>query len=129
MAVGTTPPQHEGGSGAVYILSVLDAERVEMDTITCSAAISACVKGGQWQQALHFIGMGTVTCERCVQRLRRHQLQRCDQRVRRVASGSWRYGSSARWGGRLWVWYRNLQRWAQRLLEGRPVAAGDIRMC
>ncbi|CAE8613839.1 unnamed protein product, partial [Polarella glacialis] len=34
---------------SVHVLSVMQASQVEVDVYHCSAAISACEKGGQWQ--------------------------------------------------------------------------------
>ncbi|CAK0856892.1 unnamed protein product, partial [Prorocentrum cordatum] len=68
--------------------------KVEHDVIlSYSAGISACEKGEQWQQG-RAVAAGAGATERDVggeAGARRHQLQRCDQRVREgraVAAGA-----------------------------------------
>ena len=51
-------------------LCTLARDRVDMDTITCGAAISACEKGGEWGLAMAFVSRlatdrahtDTITC-------------------------------------------------------------------
>ena len=55
---------------AVEFLSVMARSSIQIDTITCNAAVSACEKGGEWARALDILGvmarssiqMDTFTC-------------------------------------------------------------------
>ncbi|CAE8675225.1 unnamed protein product [Polarella glacialis] len=42
---------------SVHVLSVMQASQVEVNVYHCSAAISACEKGGQWQLALNLLSL------------------------------------------------------------------------
>ncbi|CAE8742917.1 unnamed protein product, partial [Polarella glacialis] len=42
---------------SVHVLSVMRASQVEVDVYHCSAAISACEKGGRWQLALNLLSL------------------------------------------------------------------------
>ena len=101
---------------ALRVLIVMGAEGIEFDSVTCSAAISACEKGGLWQRALLFLSsigadyseMYAITCNAATSAgekggqwqqslgttspqhdgggLHWDHWQRCDQRLREVWS-------------------------------------------
>ncbi|CAK0881303.1 unnamed protein product [Prorocentrum cordatum] len=94
--------------------------KFEPNVISCSAGISACAKGVQWQRALALLsGMWEATLETDV------ILQRWDQRVREGRPVAASIGAAPRDGGEEAEAQRHqLRRRPPRVRERRAVAAG-----
>ena len=58
----------------VSVTGVMAQSSIQIDTITCNAAVSACEKGGEWAHALDILGnmarssiaMATITCNAAI---------------------------------------------------------------
>ncbi|CAK0858308.1 unnamed protein product [Prorocentrum cordatum] len=104
---------------ALALLSEMREAKLELNVFSYSGGISACGKGKQWQRALALLS-----------EMREAKLDPDSAitlgsaRARRASSGSEPWRCSARCGRRSWS-QTQLQRWDQRVREGRAVAAGS----
>ncbi|CAK0825238.1 unnamed protein product [Prorocentrum cordatum] len=121
--IATVSACRKGGQWqhALSVLSEMWEAKLEPNVISYSAGISACEKGEQWQRALALLSeMLEATVEPDV-----ITTMLGSARAGRASSGNGPWRCSARRGRRSRVPTRQLQRWDQRVREGRSVAAGS----